>query len=84
MDLNDPKFEATPYEPFIAYGRSKTANILFAVAFDQRHRERGVRAVAVHPGGKQTELARHMDQGQLEQMVKQINEQAAAEGKGPF
>jgi NAD(P)-dependent dehydrogenase (short-subunit alcohol dehydrogenase family) len=71
VDLNDPNFEATPYEPFLAYGRSKTANILFAVAFDQRHRERGVRAAAVHPGGIQTELARHMDPAQMEQMVKE-------------
>jgi NAD(P)-dependent dehydrogenase (short-subunit alcohol dehydrogenase family) len=84
VDLSDPNFETTPYEPFVAYGRSKTANILFAVAFDQRHRERGVRAAAVHPGGIQTELARHMEPAHLEQMVKQINEQAAAEGKGPF
>src|SRR6202035_516535 len=44
VSLDDPNFERTPYEPFIAYGRSKTANILFAVAFDQRGRERGVRA----------------------------------------
>jgi NAD(P)-dependent dehydrogenase (short-subunit alcohol dehydrogenase family) len=28
VDLNDPNFETTPYEPFVAYGRSKTANIL--------------------------------------------------------
>ena len=84
VDLNDPNFGTTPYEPFVAYGRSKTANILFAVAFDQRHREHGVRAAAVHPGGIQTELARHMDPAHMEQMVKQINEQAAAEGKGPF
>jgi len=84
VDLNDPNFETTPYEPFLAYGRSKTANILFAVAFDQRHRERGVRATAVHPGGIQTELARHMDLAQMEQMIKQINEQAAVEGKEPF
>jgi NAD(P)-dependent dehydrogenase (short-subunit alcohol dehydrogenase family) len=34
---------------------------LLAVAFDQRHRGRGVRAVAVHPGGIHTELGRHMD-----------------------
>ena len=54
VDLDDPNFERTPYEPFLAYGRSKTANILFAVAFDQRHRDRGVRAAAVHPGGIQT------------------------------
>ena len=61
VDLNDPNFETTPYEPFVAYGRSKTANILFAVEFDRRHRQRGVRATAVHPGGIQTELSRHMD-----------------------
>jgi NAD(P)-dependent dehydrogenase (short-subunit alcohol dehydrogenase family) len=46
VDLKDPNFEHSPYEPFVAYGRSKTANILFAVAFDKRHRARGVRAAA--------------------------------------
>ena len=56
VDLEDPNFERTAYEPFVAYGRSKTANILFAVAFDRRHRERGVRAAAVHPGVIETEL----------------------------
>jgi NAD(P)-dependent dehydrogenase (short-subunit alcohol dehydrogenase family) len=84
VDLNDSNFETTPYEPFVAYVRSKTANILFAVAFDRRHRDRGVRAAAVHPGVIQTELARHMDLAHLEQMLKQFNVQAAAEGKGPF
>jgi NAD(P)-dependent dehydrogenase (short-subunit alcohol dehydrogenase family) len=82
--LNDPNFERTIYEPFLAYGRSKTANILFAVAFDQKHRERGVRAAAVHPGVIQTELGRHMDRKHLEEMVKRMNEQLAAEGKGSF
>jgi NAD(P)-dependent dehydrogenase (short-subunit alcohol dehydrogenase family) len=84
VDLEDPNFERTPYEPFVAYGRSKTANILFAVAFDRRHRERGVRAAAVHPGGIQTELGRHMGEGQLSAMIDQINKQLAAEGKAPF
>ena len=84
VDLQDPNFERTPYEPFVGYGRSKTANILFAVAFDQRHRGRGVRAAAVHPGGIQTELGRHMGHEQLEAIVDQINKQEAAQGKGPF
>jgi NAD(P)-dependent dehydrogenase (short-subunit alcohol dehydrogenase family) len=84
VDLQDPNFEHTPYEPFVGYGRSKTANILFAVAFDQRHRGRGVRAAAVHPGGIQTELGRHIGHEQLEAMVDQINKQEAAQGKGPF
>jgi NAD(P)-dependent dehydrogenase (short-subunit alcohol dehydrogenase family) len=84
VDLQDPNFERTPYQPFAAYGRSKTANILFAVAFDRRHRERGVRAAAVHPGGIPTELGRHLEAGQIQTMVDQMNKQLAAEGKGPF
>ena len=84
VDLEDPNFERTPYDPFVAYGRSKTANILFAVEFDRRHRGRAVRAAAVHPGVIQTELGRHMESARLEGMVKLMNEQLAAEGKGPF
>jgi NAD(P)-dependent dehydrogenase (short-subunit alcohol dehydrogenase family) len=84
VSLDDPNFERTPYEPFIAYGRSKTANILFAVAFDKRHRERGVRAAAVHPGVIHTELARHVDASAIEKIIEQRNRQLAAEGKAPF
>jgi NAD(P)-dependent dehydrogenase (short-subunit alcohol dehydrogenase family) len=84
VDLQDPNFERTPYEPFVAYGRSKTANTLFAVAFDQRHRERGVRAAAVHPGGIQTELGRYVEPGRIQRIIEEINLQLAAEGKVPF
>ena len=74
VDLKDPNFETTPYEEFVAYGRSKTANVLFAVEFDRRHKARGVRAAAVHPGGIQTELGRHMTpelmQGMLDNIAK--------------
>ena len=84
VDLEDPNFERTPYEPFVAYGRSKTANILFAVTFDKRHRDRGVRAAAVHPGGIRTELGRYAEPGRIEKVVEEINRQLAAEGKGPF
>jgi NAD(P)-dependent dehydrogenase (short-subunit alcohol dehydrogenase family) len=84
VDLDDPNFEKTPYEPFVAYGRSKTANILFAVAFDKRHRGRGVRATAVHPGGIQTELGRYAEPGRIEKLLADINRQLAEQGKGPF
>jgi NAD(P)-dependent dehydrogenase (short-subunit alcohol dehydrogenase family) len=84
VDLDDPNFERTPYEPFVAYGRSKTANILFALAFDRRHRDRGVRAAAVHPGGIRTELGRYAEPGRIEKVVEEINRQLAAQGKGPF
>jgi NAD(P)-dependent dehydrogenase (short-subunit alcohol dehydrogenase family) len=62
VDLEDPNFDHTPYAEFVAYGRSKTANVLFAVEFDRRHKADGVRATAVHPGGIQTELGRYMTQ----------------------
>src|SRR6266851_2387859 len=84
VDLQDPNFERTPYEPFVSYGRSKTANILFAVAFDRRHRARGIRAAAVHPGGILTELGRYVESGRLEKIVEEINQQLGAQGKGPF
>jgi NAD(P)-dependent dehydrogenase (short-subunit alcohol dehydrogenase family) len=80
VDLDDPNFEHTPYTEFGAYGRSKTANILFAVEFDRRHRTNGVRATAVHPGGIQTELARHMQPGAIQHMIDQINAANAASG----
>lgn len=69
VDLDDPNFERTAYEPFIAYGRSKTANVLFAVEFDRRHRDRGIRAAAVHPGGIMTELGRHMSDEQMQALI---------------
>ncbi|MFM9937803.1 MAG: SDR family oxidoreductase, partial [Novosphingobium sp.] len=84
VDLDDPNFETTAYEPFIGYGRSKTANILFAVEFDRRYRSLGLRAVAVHPGGIRTELARHMGADQLQQLFDQINIDLAKEGKPPM
>src|ERR1700731_1112366 len=43
VDLDDPNFQHAPYDPMIAYGRSKTGNVLFAVEFARRHRPRGVR-----------------------------------------
>ena len=60
VDLDDPNFEQTPYNERTAYGRSKTANILFAVEFDRRHRRAGIRAAAVHPGTIDTALTRHL------------------------
>lgn len=84
VNLDDPNFDNGDYEPWAAYGRSKTANILFAVEFDRRHKGRGVRAAALHPGGIHTELGRHLDEGAIEALVEQINESAKAAGGGEF
>jgi NAD(P)-dependent dehydrogenase (short-subunit alcohol dehydrogenase family) len=83
VDLDDPNFEHSPYAEFVAYGRSKTANVLFAVEFDRRHKARGVRATAVHPGGIATELGRYMTAEVRDTMIANIN---ASQPKGapPF
>jgi NAD(P)-dependent dehydrogenase (short-subunit alcohol dehydrogenase family) len=57
---DDIHFRATPYEKWVAYGQSKTANALFAVGLDAREEKNGVRAYAVHPGGILTPLQRHL------------------------
>jgi NAD(P)-dependent dehydrogenase (short-subunit alcohol dehydrogenase family) len=84
VNLDDPGFERTEYAPFTAYGRSKTANILFAVEFDRRHKGRGVRATAVHPGGIQTELGRYMTPETIQQLMDNINTTQAASGGPQF
>jgi NAD(P)-dependent dehydrogenase (short-subunit alcohol dehydrogenase family) len=84
VDLEDPNFGHTPYAEFVAYGRSKTANILFAVEFDRRHKARGVRATAVHPGGIRTELGRHMKPEVVQQLIDQINAANSGAGQPAF
>lgn len=59
-DLEDPNFERSAYHKWIAYGRAKSANALFAVGLDRRGASRNVRAFAVHPGGIMTDLQRHV------------------------
>jgi len=60
VDFDDIDFERRPYERWSAYGQSKTANALFAVAADARGRADGIRAFAVHPGSILTNLTRHL------------------------
>jgi len=84
VDLEDPNFERTPYGEFVAYGRSKTANVLFAVEFDRRHKANGIRATAVHPGGIQTELGRYMTDEVRQQLLSSINTANAASGAPAF
>ena len=84
IDLEDPNFDHTPYAEFTAYGRSKTANILFAVEFDRRHKASGVRATAVHPGGIQTELGRYMTDEIRDALISNINAANQAAGAPTF
>lgn len=83
VDLEDPNFERQPYDPFVAYGRSKTAGTLFAVEFDRRHRERGVRAAAVMPGNSLTDLPRHFSQEALQGLFETVGRARADAGLPP-
>ena len=84
VDVDDPNFERTPYDPWAAYGRSKTANILFAVEFDRRYKGEGIRATAVHPGGIHTELSRHIGEEGINQLIERVNAQTRAAGEPDF
>jgi NAD(P)-dependent dehydrogenase (short-subunit alcohol dehydrogenase family) len=57
---DDINFERREYDPWAAYGQSKTANALFAVGFTQRFATDGITANAVMPGGIMTGLQKHM------------------------
>jgi NAD(P)-dependent dehydrogenase (short-subunit alcohol dehydrogenase family) len=70
FDFDDPNFERRPYDKMVAYGQSKTANVLFAVELDRRYQGDGIRGFAVHPGAiLETDLARHYDPKELEGVV---------------
>ena len=58
--FDDPHFEKTEYDKWVAYGQAKTANVLHAVELDRRLQARGVRAFGIHPGAIVTELGRHL------------------------
>lgn len=83
VDLDDPNFERQAYEPFVAYGRSKTANTLFAVEFDRRHRARGVRAAAVMPGNSLTDLPRNFTEQELQGLFETVGKARAEAGLPP-
>jgi len=60
VDFEDVQFERRDYHKWKAYGQSKTANALFAVALDTRGEKHGVRAFSLHPGSIPTDLSRHL------------------------
>jgi NAD(P)-dependent dehydrogenase (short-subunit alcohol dehydrogenase family) len=67
--FDDVNFSSRPYDPWLAYGQSKTANVLFAVGATNHWAADGITANAVHPGGiMDTNLARHMDPEQVAQL----------------
>ncbi|CCK24943.1 putative oxidoreductase [Streptomyces davaonensis JCM 4913] len=66
FDFDDPQFARHPYDPFVAYAQSKTADVLLAVGISRRWAEDGIAANACAPGWIHTNLARHLDKATLQ------------------
>ena len=67
--FDDVNFSSRPYDRWLAYGQSKTANVLFAIEANRRWSDEGITANAVHPGAiAATNLSRHLDPDYLEQL----------------
>ncbi len=73
VDFADIHFATRAYDPWISYGQSKTANILFTVALEQRLAPRGIHAYAVHPGGIQTNLGRHLTPDMIAALMDRVS-----------
>ncbi|HEY2604155.1 MAG TPA: SDR family NAD(P)-dependent oxidoreductase [Thermoleophilaceae bacterium] len=70
--LDDLHYRFREYDPFGAYGQSKTANVLFAVEVARRFGDSGITANALMPGGIATALQRHVGGAEyIEQARKQ-------------
>ncbi|HEY8173535.1 MAG TPA: oxidoreductase [Dehalococcoidia bacterium] len=68
VDFDDPNFRNRPYDPWVAYGQSKTANALFTVGLTAHYAADGIIANAVHPGGIMTGLQKHVSREAQQQM----------------
>ncbi|TWP50643.1 SDR family NAD(P)-dependent oxidoreductase [Lentzea tibetensis] len=73
--FDDIHYRARPYNPWEAYGQSKTANILFAVEASQRWAADGITVNSLMPGVIRTNLTRHIDE---EELNRRIRERATA------
>ncbi|GIG91104.1 SDR family NAD(P)-dependent oxidoreductase [Plantactinospora endophytica] len=66
--FDDIHFARRPYEPWAAYGQSKTANVLFAVEATSRWADDGITANALMPGGIRTNLQRYVSEAELDRL----------------
>ncbi len=79
--FDDLFFQRRPYDPKMAYGQSKTANVLFAVEASRRWAVDGITSNAVMPGGIWTGLQRHWDDDTLADLRSSVSA-VDADGQG--
>jgi NAD(P)-dependent dehydrogenase (short-subunit alcohol dehydrogenase family) len=66
--FDDIHFERREYEPWSAYGQSKTANALFAVEASKRWADDAITVNALMPGGIRTNLQRYVSEEELDRL----------------
>ncbi|MFD0783753.1 SDR family NAD(P)-dependent oxidoreductase [Micromonospora azadirachtae] len=66
--FDDIHFQRRPYDPWLAYGQSKTANVLFAVEATRRWADDGILTNSLMPGAIRTNLQRYVDEEELARM----------------
>ncbi|WP_433529288.1 SDR family NAD(P)-dependent oxidoreductase [Micromonospora sp. CA-263727] len=76
--FEDIHFQRRDYEPWAAYGQSKTANVLFAVEATRRWAQDGILVNALHPGGIRTNLQRYVTEEELARLRTQSGPAAPA------
>ena len=79
VDVSDPNFESAPYDPWVAYGRSKSANAHFAAELAHRFGDR-LLSFVVHPGAIATRLSRHMSDEMLQALMARAKANAERRG----
>ncbi|MBP2322533.1 NAD(P)-dependent dehydrogenase (short-subunit alcohol dehydrogenase family) [Kibdelosporangium banguiense] len=70
--FEDIHFTTREYQPWVGYGQSKTANILFAVEANKRWADAGITVNSLHPGSIATNLQRHVSQAEIDRMRKEV------------
>lgn len=83
VHFDDPNFESRDYDPWLSYGQSKTANVLFAVGLEKRFGAEGIHAYALHPGGIHTNLGRHMSEADMAALRERMARTARKSGREP-
>ena len=75
--FDDVHFNDREYEPWSAYGQSKTANVLLGVEGSRRWADDGITVNALMPGGIRTALQRYVSDEELDRMRAQSGAPAA-------
>ncbi|WP_410815726.1 SDR family NAD(P)-dependent oxidoreductase [Micromonospora sp. 050-3] len=66
--FEDIQYDKREYEPWQAYGQSKTANVLFAVEATRRWADDGILTNSLMPGAIRTNLQRYVSEEELDRL----------------